>query len=327
MITLRKIDENNFLEVCSLCAEDGQTHFAASASVILARAYAYRGQRARAFAICKDTSVVGVVLVEDMDEEPACYHLAELLIDRAYQRKGYAHAALLLLLNALQAERKYPRVELCVKKANTAAIRLYTALGFANSGYTDPATPDCLCMVRPLRERFSEEITIKETDASDLENVQRLWATPDVMRFVGFPNGLHETIEHLQNEWLPWVIAKPQRCHYSVYCETLGYCGESFYDVDVHGLASMDIKLLPAARGKGIAEKALTFALNQAFTVGNATAAWVDPDPRNKKALTLYARMGFREAPRPAHMEPYPNLWLKLTREDWEACFSCETSS
>lgn len=324
MITLRKIDENNFLEVCFLRAEEGQRHFAASAPVILARAYAYRKHRARALAIYKDTVLVGVVLVEDMDEAPACYHLAELLIDREHQRNGYARAALLLLLNTLQKERKYPRVELCVKKENTAAIQLYMALGFADSGYTDPATPDSLCMVRPLRERFSGEITIKETGASDLENVQRLWATPEVMRFVGFPDGLHETIEHLRDEWLPWVIAKPQRCHYSVYCETIGYCGESFYDVDEHGLASMDIKLLPAARGKGIAEKALTFALNQAFAEGNAAAAWVDPDPRNGKALALYARLGFREAPRPAHIEPYPNPWLKLTREDWQARFSCE---
>src|SRR5690606_30651793 len=36
------------------------------------------------------------------------------------------------------------------------------------------------------------------------------------------------------------------------------YCGETFYDVDINtGVASLDIKLSPAARGKGIAFKTI----------------------------------------------------------------------
>ena len=39
-------------------------------------------------------------------------------------------------------------------------------------------------------------VTIKETTREDIKNVQRLWADGDVMRFVGFPDGLHETANH-----------------------------------------------------------------------------------------------------------------------------------
>ena len=33
-------------------------------------------------------------------------------------------------------------------------------------------------------------IEIRETTTKDLHDVQRLWADGDVMKFVGFPNGL-----------------------------------------------------------------------------------------------------------------------------------------
>ena len=85
---------------------------------------------------------------------------------------------------------------------------------------------------------------IKLTGKEDLLNVQRLWADPDVMRFVGFPDGLHETLGSLEYDWLPWVQNPPVRQHYSIYADGIGYCGESFYDVDADGLAGMDIKLL-----------------------------------------------------------------------------------
>lgn len=162
-------------------------------------------------------------------------------------------------------------------------------------------------------------ITIKLTEKSDLLNVQQLWADPEVMKFVGFPEGLHETPEHLGNNWLPWVQNPPKRQHYSVY-EGNTYCGESFYDVDETGLACMDIKLLPEARGKSIAFQALAHALTEAFAVGGAERAYVDPDPENAKALALYRRLHFRETERPAHLEDpgCPYVYMELHRNDWD---------
>ena len=124
MITLQPVNETNFLAVCALNPAREQQAFVLPAPMILARAYAYRAQRARAWAICLGQRPIGVLLVEDMEEEPSSYHLAELLIDEAYQQKGYAAAALRLLLPILQAEKRFPRIELCVKRENHAAIRL-----------------------------------------------------------------------------------------------------------------------------------------------------------------------------------------------------------
>ncbi|MGN0999141.1 MAG: GNAT family N-acetyltransferase [Faecousia sp.] len=165
-----------------------------------------------------------------------------------------------------------------------------------------------------------DKIQIHLTDREDLANVQRLWADPAVMRYVGFPDGLHETMENLRDRWLPWVQNPPKRQHYSVYSGDV-YCGESFYDVDETGLACMDIKLLPEARGKGIASAALSYALTQAFSTGGAERAYVDPNPENQKALALYARLGFQRVQRPSHLENpgCPYVYLEMTRQNWAA--------
>ena len=69
------------------------------------------------------------------------------------------------------------------------------------------------------------EITIKETDENDLLNVMDLWNNGEVMFFVGFPNGLGVTIEKLKL-WLSGVNKNEFRKHYSIYIESIGYCGK-----------------------------------------------------------------------------------------------------
>ena len=131
-------------------------------------------------------------------------------------------------------------------------------------------------------------ITIKETTAKELDNVKALWADGDVMKFVGFPDGLLQTDDEMKAR-LDWIESqRPQVNHYSIFDGSV-YCGETFYSIDSkHGNnASMDIKLFGFARGKGIAAKALSYAIEQAFENG-AEKVWVDPNPNNEKALALY---------------------------------------
>jgi len=163
-------------------------------------------------------------------------------------------------------------------------------------------------------------ITMKRTTYDDLKNVQSLWDCPEVMHFVGFPDGLHRTLEELETRWLPWVQQFPQRQHYSIYADGIGYCGESFYDVDETGLACMDIKLLPDTRGKGIASFALSHALDHAFLIGCANRAYVDPNPENTAAMRLYRTLGFRETERADHLEDpgCPYIYMEVQRQDWQ---------
>lgn len=151
-------------------------------------------------------------------------------------------------------------------------------------------------------------ITIKETTAKELDNVKALWADGDVMKFVGFPDGLLQTDDEMK-AWLDWIESeRPKVNHYSIFDGSV-YCGETFYSIDSkHGNnASMDIKLFGFARGKGIAAKALSYAIEQAFENG-AEKVWVDPNPNNEKALTLYKRLGFVQKPRPEYLAEDENI-------------------
>ena len=83
------------------------------------------------------------------------------------------------------------------------------------------------------------------------------------MRFVGFPNGLHQTSEEMKG-WFQWIESnRPVLNHYSIF-ENGNYCGESFYEIDEeHQSAALDIKLFGFARGRGIATAGLSFAIKE----------------------------------------------------------------
>lgn len=162
---------------------------------------------------------------------------------------------------------------------------------------------------------ISGNIVIKETGIDDLDNVMRLWNDGEVMKFVGFPQGLGVTLEKLR-PWLPRAVNKPQTCHYSIYKDGK-YCGEAFYKVNSKtGTAALDIKLFPHARGKGIATKALSFVIDKAFDVGLAERVYVDPYPDNTKAWRLYEKLGFISKPRPEYLEEW-ETYLEITRDEW----------
>ena len=172
---------------------------------------------------------------------------------------------------------------------------------------------------------YTGKIRIKETDQSDLQNVMKLWNNGQVMFYVGFPRGLGVTLERLQ-KWLDGVNQDIFCRHYSIYAEDIGYCGETFYDIDrEHDLARLDIKLLPKAQGKGIAAYAFSHVIDQVFSNNLATKAYADPHPDNKKALKLCAKLGFVSKPRPEFLEKGP-AYLEVNRDTFKSACSAESA-
>ncbi len=141
---LIEVNEDNWMAVAALRIREEQRGFVDSALGILARGYAYRACRARVIGLAEGETIVGAALVKDLDEEPACYDLQQFLIDEGWQGRGCGTQALKLILAELEKERKYPCVEVCVKKKNAAALRLFEKLGFADTGYVDPDVPDAV---------------------------------------------------------------------------------------------------------------------------------------------------------------------------------------
>ncbi|MBQ4425107.1 MAG: GNAT family N-acetyltransferase [Lachnospiraceae bacterium] len=150
MVKLVDINESNFFAFRRLRVRAEQAGFLDSAVGILARGYVYRAERARVFGIMDGECAVGLALVKDLDEEPACYDLQQFMIDERFQGRGFGAETLRLILAELAQERKYDCVEVCAKKDDAAVLRLYEKAGFTDTGYVDEDVPDC----RNLRYSF-----------------------------------------------------------------------------------------------------------------------------------------------------------------------------
>ena len=127
MIHLVDINHENWrlkLEVA-----ESQKHYVANSAVMLARAYAYREQRSRAFIIYNDDTPVGMGLYYDLPDLE-CYDLSQIFIDERYQGRGYGRAATQLILDAMKQDGKYNKVDLCYIEGNDAAKKLYQSFGF-----------------------------------------------------------------------------------------------------------------------------------------------------------------------------------------------------
>ena len=147
MIRLADVTEDNWLEVASLSVKDSQKKYLAPAIGILARGYVYRNCNARVFVIENDGVIVGTALIREFTDEPLGYDLQQFMIDARYQGRGYGSAALELILDVLRKEGRFDHVEVCVKKEDAEAIRLYEKHGFADSGYFDEDVPDSVNLI------------------------------------------------------------------------------------------------------------------------------------------------------------------------------------
>lgn len=147
MLRLVEVDEQNWLDARALAVGDDQKGFLDSALGIIARGYVYRSCRAKVIGVESDGAMVGIALVKDLDEEPACYDLQQFMIDSRYQGRGLGTEALRMILAELERERKYDCVEVCVKRQDAAALHVYEKVGFVDTGYVDDDAPDCLNLV------------------------------------------------------------------------------------------------------------------------------------------------------------------------------------
>lgn len=127
MIRLIDIDPDNWRLGLRVAQE--QEHYVANSAVMLARAYAYRKQRSRAFVIYEDETPVGMGLYYDLPDME-CYDFSQFFIDARYQGKGYGKAAVKAVLDAMRKDGRYGKVDLCYIEGNNAAKKLYEGFGF-----------------------------------------------------------------------------------------------------------------------------------------------------------------------------------------------------
>ena len=127
MIHLVDIDPRNWR--LDLKVAESQKKYVANSAVMMARAYAYREQRSRAFVIYDDETPIGMGMYHDCPELNA-YDLSQLFIDERCQGKGYGKVATKLVLDIMKQDGKYSKVVLCYVEGNDVARKLYENFGF-----------------------------------------------------------------------------------------------------------------------------------------------------------------------------------------------------
>ena len=127
MIHLVDIDPGNWR--LGLRVADSQKNYVSDSYAMLARAYAYREQRSRAFVIYNDETPVGMGMYHDCPDLDA-FDLSQIFIDERYQGKGYGKVATKLVLEAMKHDGKYSKAVLCYIEGNNAAKDLYESFGF-----------------------------------------------------------------------------------------------------------------------------------------------------------------------------------------------------
>ena len=134
MVHLVDINSENWRVPIKVSKE--QELYVATSAIILARAYAYRNSRSRAFLIHKDETPVGMVLYHDGESFDA-YVFSEIFIDEKFQGKGYGRAATKLVLDNMKKDGKYDKVILCYIEGNDVAKKLYESFGFVETDRDD----------------------------------------------------------------------------------------------------------------------------------------------------------------------------------------------
>ena len=130
MIKLVDVGPDNWRIKLDVAAH--QREFVANQTVLLARAYAYREQRSRAFYFYDDETPVGMGLYYALPAMEA-YDLSQMFIDFRYQGRGYGKEALRQILDAMKADGAYHKVVLCYIDGNDVAKHLYSSSGFVET--------------------------------------------------------------------------------------------------------------------------------------------------------------------------------------------------
>jgi diamine N-acetyltransferase len=130
-IELREVTAENWRLVADLKVADDQLEFVAPVTRYLC--LCHNGDIWSPLAVYDGDQVVGFVMWA-IDTSDRSGWIGGLVIGRRHQRRGYARAAVLALLERLRREHGCPTAALSYAEDNTAAQALYASLGFAETG-------------------------------------------------------------------------------------------------------------------------------------------------------------------------------------------------
>ena len=150
MLRLEKVNGKNVWDILKLTVEEDQKNFVANNDISIIEAYTAITANGYAFpfGIYENETPVGFLMIgfdidDYWDDAPSIakgnYNLWRLMIDKAYQRRGFGREAVQLALDFIKS---FPcgKAEYCwlsYEPENEAARQLYRSFGFSETGEVD----------------------------------------------------------------------------------------------------------------------------------------------------------------------------------------------
>lgn len=135
MISLRKVDKDNYRKVIDMKLTNGGQEFVAPNVLSLAQAWVFY-DIARPFAIYRDEEVIGFMMLE-WDEKEREAGIWRFMIAEEHQGKGYGTAAMKAAIEIIKSENKFDCVALSYVPGNDGGKHVYEKLGFKATGDID----------------------------------------------------------------------------------------------------------------------------------------------------------------------------------------------
>jgi len=176
----------------------------------------------------------------------------------------------------------------------------------------------------------TNRLIIRKATATDrdVNMFFNLWTNPEVMKFVGFPNGLNITKQAIYEG-----IADEDEFEYNyklvaVHRETNQPIGEcKLGRPNKEGISETDVKLLPRYWGKGYGTEVKQGLVDYLFTNTDCQAVKATPNKLNIASQKMQEAVGGRKIDEgvfrfPEEMRSYtidvPHFVYMVYREDWE---------
>lgn len=132
MISLERVNEQNYQHVFALELADNQKCFVSSNMKSLAQAWIYY-DRARPYAIRNDNDIIGFIMFDYKPSEKKA-EIWRFMIGKDFQGKGYGTEALSSAIRLLANENLFSTIQINYVKGNFPAKHLYEKLGFQEIG-------------------------------------------------------------------------------------------------------------------------------------------------------------------------------------------------
>lgn len=137
-LEFKEITSHNWRRVNSLEVKQDQKQLVASNVAILAKAFAYRVNNSKAYALYIGENPIRLIMQRDfLNNGNIICILDQVMIDKNYQGKGYGKTAIKQWISKIKYENRYDLIMLCYEEENNIAEKMYKSLGFVREPEAD----------------------------------------------------------------------------------------------------------------------------------------------------------------------------------------------